>query len=203
MDKSMSVNVTSLNESKSYWFWLLCHNEDDAVSEIVNSPDYDATNLTVDIKINGVQVYADAFDTMMGIITSRVVEQLKEDQGLTSLESAAKLQARNFYKRLHGEFSEKMDDLLNQISHLGDLGSTIVQKHWDEPFYNTEKDNILSRASIVNDGKEKHQSFEAHIEGGEYIPEGNGTFSAVGFGANEAEARAALKKVVEALFKVK
>lgn len=55
--------------------------------------------------------------------------------------------------------------------------------------------------TVTNDGKEKHQSWEARTEiGGFLLPGGScsGTFL-VGYGANEAEARENLTKVLGAL----
>lgn len=63
-------------------------------------------------------------------------------------------------------------------------------------------DNLITHSTIkyINDGKEKHQSHEASIEGDMLESMHNGTFDTTGYGASKEEALANLRKGLCELF---
>lgn len=198
------LNFSHVNENTCYWAYLML--ESDKIAAITESADFHPDRLEVHINVNGVTVTAQSFDSLMGYFVESCLKSKMEKLGLHSVEAAAKIQAEKFINRLHSDFEDTAYKLNDQLRHLTDMASSIVQAHWDEPFTVKERTNLLTKAVIRNDGKEKHQSWEANLDistfaNGDSAISGHGSLDLIGYGATEAEARADLSCVLTSLFR--
>lgn len=188
-----------------WWAWFLTHNAA-AVDSITSAEGFDPKNLEVEIKVNGVDVLAKPFNVLMQALVDMACAQQLENQGLTSIREAGVKAGAEVLKKLYSDFSDKSHTFMCLLEDLNSSAESMMQDFYNRGFNKNageEMANILAKARIVNDRKEKYQSYEAHIELTENSPMGHATFGATGFGANEGEARKELERIVYQTFGIK
>lgn len=181
-----------------WWSWFMLHNKE-AVESITEAEGFDPTKLEVNITVNGVTVLAKPFNNLMDALVNMAAAQEIEKRGLHSIREAAGVEAAALLKKMAGDFEERFHELLNQMHLINESSDSIIQTFYNSGFNRDaarQMTALLKRAKVVDDKKEKHQSFTATTEGRHSGPMGDAELTATGYGADEGEARKNLELAI-------
>lgn len=109
--------IINVNNVRDYsWFSHLLFGSDyGKVRILCDSPDYDPSNMNVELRVNGVELRMEDFNQLLDKWSDSIEEQLKEKYGLNKFDEAVLAKAEQLIKDRLGNIQEVLQNVEDNL----------------------------------------------------------------------------------------
>lgn len=95
------------------WFQHLLLGSGDA-GVLTKHEDFDSSKMTVELKINGIELFIGSFNEVLDVWSDRIESRIKEEMGFLEADNAVVAKAEELLKKKIGNVYDKLSELENE-----------------------------------------------------------------------------------------
>ena len=129
-------DMRNADGSKGDWFThiLLAYTPKLELDQLTDAPGFNPESMQVTIQVNDVRITHATFEAMISEFSGRMLMQRVQRAHLDSFEDAVKLKAEQLLRDSIGALQENAYKLAENLGHLADQSSTIIENVWNAPY---------------------------------------------------------------------
>lgn len=117
-------------DPKSILAWLLMHNPPEWIEKITKVPDYDVTNIRVDITVNGIPFGVSQFEEIVAPLAAAYAEHEMRHNGLYHVKASAKAQAQHLVAAAHNGLYDAAGEVMSQLEIMRESLEGLTSMFW-------------------------------------------------------------------------
>ena len=129
-------DMRNADGSKGDWFThiLLAYTPKLELDQLTDAPGFNPESMQVTIHVNDIRITHATFEAMISEFSGRMLMQRVQRAHLDSFEDAVKLKAEQLLRDSIGALQDNAYKLAENLGHLADQSSTIIENVWNAPY---------------------------------------------------------------------
>ena len=129
-------DMRNADGSQGDWFThiLLSYTPKLELDQLTDAPGFNPESMQVTIHVNDIRITHATFEAMISEFSGRMLMQRVQRARLDSFEDAVKLKAEQLLRDSIGALQDNAYKLAENLGHLADQSSTIIENVWNAPY---------------------------------------------------------------------